>query len=429
MKVLVVGGGAREHALAWRLVHEQPGTEIIAAPGNPGLAAMGRCVAIAATHIGKLVTLAETERPAYTIVGPETPLALGIVDRFQSHGLPIFGPTQAAAAIEASKVFAKDVMRDAGVPTGRAERHTDAAAAKKAATAFGPRVVIKASGLAAGKGVIVAHSAEAAHRAIDEMLIARSLGEAGREILIEEFLDGEEVSVFGVTDGTRIIPLIPAQDHKRLLEGDRGPNTGGMGAYAPFAGPDATPFAQRIADTIMQPVLAELRRRNCPFTGLLYAGLMLTPDGPMVVEFNCRFGDPETEAILPITGMELEPLLHAVAVGDSLPDHVADAGPSGHAVTTVLAASGYPTAPRTGDTIHLPPPEPGIHVFHAGTARSATGELVTWGGRVLAVTAVADTLADARRQSTAYAGRIAFTGKQYRTDIGARAQRHDARAP
>ncbi len=426
MKVLLVGGGAREHALAWRLQQETPAAELIAAPGNPGIAALARCASAAATDVEALVALAEVERPDYTLVGPEGPLALGIVDRFRASGLPIFGPTQSAAEIETSKVFAKEVMRDAGVATGRAERHTDAGAAKAAARLLGTPVVIKASGLAAGKGVIVAATIREADAAIDAMLVESRFGAAGREILVEEFLEGEEISVFGITDGTHVVPLIPAQDHKRLLDGDRGPNTGGMGAYAPCCD---QAFARHVADTIMAPTLAALRERGRPFTGLLYAGLILTADGPKVIEFNCRFGDPETEAIMPVTSAAIGPLLHAVAVGDRLPEHVPSPPPRGHAVTIVLAAAGYPDRPRTGDPITLPPPPPsGIHVFHGGTALSATGQLVTAGGRVLAITAVASSLADARRGSVDYAARVAFDGKQYRTDIAARALSGHARA-
>ncbi len=425
MKVLLVGGGAREHALACHLLQDASTVELVAAPGNAGIAAIARCQPVAATDIDSLLALAEKERPDYTLVGPEGALALGIVDRFRTAGIPIFGPTRAAARIEASKVFAKDVLRDAGVATGRAERHVDAAAAKAAVRTLGAPVVIKASGLAAGKGVIVAATISDADTAIDAMLIESRFGDAGQEILVEEFLEGEEVSVFGITDGTRVVSLIPAQDHKRLLDGDRGPNTGGMGAYAPCRD---QAFADGIADTIMAPTLAAMRDRGCPFTGLLYAGLILTADGPKVIEFNCRFGDPETEAILPVTGPSLAPLLHAVAVGDRLPEHVPSAPPRGFAVTTVVAAAGYPEHPRTGDPIVLPPSEPALHVFHAGTAFSSTGQLVTAGGRVLAITAVAPSLAEARRRSTDYARRVEFDGKQYRTDIAARALGGDARA-
>jgi phosphoribosylamine---glycine ligase len=433
VKILLVGGGGREHALAWRIRHDDPAAELIAAPGNPGIATLARCVAIAVTDVDALVALAEAERVDVTIVGPEAPLAAGIVDRFRARRLPIFGPTQAAAEIETSKAFAKQLMADAGVPTARAVSHADAALAKRTAREFGAPVVIKASGLAAGKGVIVCETLADADAAIDRMLTEGIFGAAGREILVETFMQGEEVSVFGITDGERIVPLLPAQDHKRLLDGDKGPNTGGMGAFAPYAVDGCTSwagfelvepcdgplgFADIIAQTIMAPTLEALRARGRPFTGLLYAGLMLTRSGPMVVEFNARFGDPETEAIMPLTAPGIAQLLHAVAVGDRLPDRVDQELRLQHAVTTVVAAAGYPDAPRTGDVIRLPEPAEGVHLFQAGTARRADGALVSAGGRVLAITAVAPSLAAAQHRSALAAAHVDLAGKQFRTDIG-----------
>jgi phosphoribosylamine---glycine ligase len=433
VKILLVGGGGREHALAWRIRQDNPAAEVIAAPGNPGIGTLARCVAIPVTDVDGLVALAEAERPDYTIVGPEAPLAAGIVDRFRARRLPIFGPTQAAAEIETSKTFAKQVMADAGVPTARAVAHTDAAAAKRTAHEFGAPVVIKASGLAAGKGVIVCDTLPEAEAAIDRMLTEGVFGAAGREILVEEFMQGEEVSVFGITDGERIVALLPAQDHKRLQDGDKGPNTGGMGAFAPYAvdgcgswagfelvepcdGPLG--FADIVAQTIMAPTLEVLRARGRPFTGLLYAGLMLTRNGPMVVEFNCRFGDPETETIMPLTALGLAALLETVAVGDRLPRGLDEGLHLQHAVTTVVAAAGYPDTPRTGDVIHLPEAAEDVHVFHAGTARRGDGALVSAGGRVLAITAVAPSLAAAQHRSVLAASRVELAGKQFRTDIG-----------
>lgn len=486
MKVLLIGGGGREHALAWKLVRESPEVEIVAAPGNPGIATLGRCVAVSATDVDALVALAEAERPAFTLVGPEAPLALGIVDRFRARGLPIFGPTQAAARIETSKAFAKQLMLDAGVPTARATRHTDPADAKRAAHVLGAPVVVKASGLAAGKGVIVAQTLGEAEAAIDDMLVGHAFGAAGAEVLVEEFMQGEELSVFYLTDGYTALPLLPLQDHKRLLAGDAGPNTGGMGAYAPVtiamaqvmgacaidaigaqaaapAPPDAVApvpaeDAARLRDasggiavammamhSIVAPTLAALRAAGAPFTGLLYAGLMLTDDGLRVVEFNCRFGDPETEALMPLLDLNAFPLgmfMHWIAAGGRLPDPMA-----GHSitmsgtivltvrtdpdapleprtvtpasVTTVLAAAGYPEKPRTGDVVTLPETLPdGVEIFHAGTARDAAGRLVTAGGRVLAVTAVADDFATAQARSRAVAESVEFEGKQFRADIG-----------
>lgn len=454
MKVLVVGSGGREHALAWTLAGE--GAEVVAAPGNPGIAAVARCVAVRADDLDGLAALAEAERVDFTLVGPEAPLALGIADRFRARGLAVFGPTQAAARVETSKAWAKQLMLEAGVPTARATVHSDAGGAKRAAAALGAPVVVKASGLAAGKGVVVAGTLAEAEAAIDSTLVGGRYGAAGAEVLVEEFMEGEELSVFYLTDGDAAVALVPAQDHKRLLPGDVGPNTGGMGAYAPVdlgayvarlgvpaVGPDAPAVraavaAYAVADharrTIVDPLLAAMRDRGCPFSGLLYAGLMLTGDGPRVVEFNCRFGDPETQAVLPLLA-SANPGVGAMAAGIARADPawaapfdaegVRQAGrwsrafPARHAVTTVLAAAGYPDAPRTGDPITLPAELPdGVHLFHAGTARDAAGRLVTAGGRVLAVTAVAGTFAEAQRLSREGAERVEFAGKQYRDDIG-----------
>jgi phosphoribosylamine--glycine ligase len=451
MRILIIGGGGREHALAWKLVEEQPAVELIAAPGNPGIAELGECVPIPVTDLAGLERLARERAVDLTIVGPEAPLAAGIVDRFRAAGLPIFGPTAAAAEIETSKAFAKQLMREDGIPTARAEVHSDAAAARETARRFGAPVVIKASGLASGKGVVVCATLEEAERAIDDMLEGNRFGAAGSQVLVEEFMEGEEISVFAITDGQSFVVLPGLQDHKRLLDGDRGPNTGGMGAYTPVSLGGATgritadAFDQSVdvvlADgvSIIGRTLAGLARRGRPFTGLLYAGLMITHDGAKVVEFNCRFGDPETEALLPV--LDLSPgftaLLLAAATGSGIEGFpVSPLAPStagmrmsgatrlssaslrGACVTTVLAAANYPEAPRTGDPIVLPAPEEDVHVFHAGTARDAQGRLVTAGGRVLAVSAVAPTIEEAQARSLAYARRVQFAGKQLRTDIG-----------
>jgi phosphoribosylamine---glycine ligase len=437
VKVLIVGGGGREHALAWKFKQEDPSVDLIVAPGNPGIADLGRCLRVAATDIEALLGVARSERPDLTVVGPETPLALGIADRFREQGFPIFGPSRAAAAIESSKVFAKELMADANVPTARAVRHTDPVAAKRTSREFGAPVVIKASGLAAGKGVTVAETSAEADEAIDDMLTRRTFGAAGSEILVEEFMSGEEVSLLFITDGHQWLPMIPAQDHKRLLDGDRGPNTGGMGAYAPAypivvtSGREApvnagtaepwADWASLVATTeeqVVGPTLEALRHRGHPFTGVLYVGLMVTDNGIRVVEFNCRMGDPETQVILPLTHVELLPIMQSVGSGGSLEvgGWRGSLHPA-HAVTTVIAAAGYPGAPRTGDVIHLPTPEPPVLVFHAGTARNAAGDLVTGAGRVLSVTAVCPTLAAAQRASVDYATRVEFRGMQFRTDI------------
>jgi phosphoribosylamine--glycine ligase len=415
-KVLLIGGGGREHALAWKLRRDEPTIEIVAAPGNPGIARLARCEAVGAADIDGLLALAGRERPDVTIVGPEAPLAAGLVDRFVERGLPVFGPTRAAAEIETSKRFAKQLMLDAGVPTAPAEFHTDADSARAAVRRFGAPVVVKASGLAAGKGVIVCQRVEEADRAIDLMLREGAFGAAGAEILVEGFMTGEELSLFAVTDGTVALPLLPAQDHKRLLDGDLGPNTGGMGAYAPVS--LGTPaLVDRVTRTILEPTLRALRVAGRPFRGLLYAGLMLTPEGPKVVEFNCRFGDPETQVVLPLMESSHWELVHAVAVGGSLAGVSAPTWRAASAVTTVVAAPGYPERARTGDPLRPPADEHDLLVFHAGTRLDEAGALRSAGGRVIAVTAVAPTLAAARERSRAGAAATELEGKQYRHDI------------
>jgi phosphoribosylamine--glycine ligase len=426
MKVLIVGGGGREHALAWKLRRDDPNIELIAAPGNPGIATLARCEPIAAGRLELLAALAENERVDFTIVGPEAPLDAGIVDLFRSRGLPIFGPTRAAARIETSKRFAKELMMRAGVPTARATHHTQAADALRSLGDFGLPVVIKASGLAAGKGVIVAQTRDDAEAAIDAMLEDLVFGEAGGEILIEEFMEGEELSLFAITDGVHAVPLLAAQDHKRLLDGDFGPNTGGMGAYAPTS--IETPELDRaISRDIIEPTLAAMRAEGCPFTGLLYAGLMLTDDGPKVVEFNCRFGDPETQSLMPLMDSSLLELVASVAAGGSLARSRAPDWRPLSSVTTVVAAHGYPEKPRLGDVIRLPEVDDDVHIFHAGTALDSGGDLVTAGGRVVAVTAVAETLHDAADRSRAVAEEVSFKGKQLRRDIAWRELTRGAR--
>jgi len=425
MKLLIVGGGGREHALAWKFARDNPACDIVAAPGNPGIAELGRCVNVGAADVSGLVALARAERPDLTVVGPEAPLAAGLVDALRDAGLPAFGPGAAAARIESSKRFAKELMARAGVATARAIASSDPALARDAVRHMGLPVVIKATGLAAGKGVIVCASVADAEAAIDTMLIEHAHGAAGNEILVEEFMQGEELSLFVITDGTNVLPMMPAQDHKRLLEGDRGPNTGGMGAYAPVA--VGTPErVQDIVERVILPALGALRAEGTPFTGLLYAGLMLTATGPRVVEFNCRFGDPETQALLPLLESDLVAPLLAVARGEALGTEPLRWS-ARHAVTTVVAAAGYPDAPRTGAPITLPDFAPDVHIFHAGTARRADGTLVTAGGRVLSVTAVAASLADAQQASAAAAHGVTFEGKQYRADIGWRELRRNAR--
>jgi phosphoribosylamine--glycine ligase len=428
VKVLLVGGGGREHALAWKFSRDDESLELIAAPGNPGIADIGRCVKVDAADVGALLDLATAENPDVTVVGPEVALAAGIVDRFREASLPIFGPTRAAAEIETSKAFAKELMTSARVPTARAVRHTDATAARRSVRELGTPVVIKASGLAAGKGVVVCGSTDEADNAIDAMLLRSIHGAAGSEILVEEFMHGEEISLFALTDGRVVLPMLPAQDHKRLLEGDAGPNTGGMGAYAPVSIVDAA-LVDRVTDEVFRPTLGALRDRGSPFTGLLYAGLMITEEGPKVVEFNCRFGDPETQALLPLLRSNLLEPLAAIARGDGLSAGDELEWREASSVTTVLAAAGYPDTPRKGDVINLEELPEGTLLFHAGTARTAAGQIVTAGGRVAAVTGVAGTFAEACRRSAEGAERVRFAGRHFRADIGWRELHRHARAP
>jgi phosphoribosylamine---glycine ligase len=430
MKLLLVGGGGREHALAWRIRHELPGAILIAAPGNPGMADLAWCEPIAPTDIDALVTLAWRQKIDAVIIGPEAPLAAGLADALQQHGIPAFGPSAAAAQIETSKAFAKALMRDAGVPTARASMHTTVPSARAAAREFGAPVVIKASGLAAGKGVVVAMTMDEADAAIDSMLEDNIFGAAGAEVLVEEFMTGEELSLFVLTDGETAVPLPAAQDHKRVGEGDTGPNTGGMGAYCPadagdtaFTWRDGTvpPGIQQVLDVIITPTLDALRERGMPFRGLLYCGLMLTPTGPRVVEFNCRFGDPETQAVLTAIADDA-PLLRVmlqIARGERI-DPVPVFAPARAVVTTVIAAEGYPGTPRSGDVITLPATGAGEWLFHAG-AKRLDDQLVTSGGRVLAASATGSSLAEAQERSRDLAARVAFTGAFHRSDIGWRA--------
>jgi len=427
MKALIVGGGAREHALAWSMKRDDPTLELYAAPGNPGIAQLATCIPTSATDLDGLLAFATRESVALTVVGPEAPLALGVVDRFRSARLPIFGPTRDAAEIETSKAWAKALMLEAGVPTARAETCGSVAEARSAIRRFGAPVVVKASGLAAGKGVIVCLTMDDAERAVDDMLQGHVFGAAGDTVLVEEFMSGEEISLFAVTDGERAIPLVAAQDHKRLLDGDRGPNTGGMGAYAPvsIAGGllddvRSSALVTDVLERILHPTLDAMRTRGRPFTGLLYAGLMLTEDGPKVVEFNCRFGDPETQAVLPVLDAKptLLELFTIVANGERLPTD-AVVRPREYAVTTVLASERYPDTPQLGDRIELPSRVPDdTLIFHAGTRLTDAGELVTSGGRVLAVTSLASSIGDAQRRSLEVATQVRFKGKQLRSDIG-----------
>lgn len=417
MKLLIVGGGGREHALAWKLKRDDPSAELIAAPGNPGIGELGRCVPVGASDVDGITALARREGVDLVVVGPEAPLAAGAVDALRRAGIPAFGPTAAAAEIETSKSFSKRLMLDAGIPTARADAHRDVASAKRAARALGAPVVIKATGLAAGKGVVVAGSMDEADLAIDAMLARGSLGAAGAEILVEEFMEGEELSLFAITDGSAFRVMLPVQDHKRLLDGDEGPNTGGMGAYAPASVGTRTVIRQA-EERIIAPTLEALAEQGRPFTGLLYAGLMLTREGPKVVEFNARFGDPETEAIMPLMESSLLDLMLPIARGESIAHAPEIRWSTECAVTTVVASPGYPESPGGPRPLVLPSRRDGTIVFHAGTSAAPDGRLRASGGRVLAVTAVAATLAEAQRASLDAAEAVELEGKQLRRDIG-----------
>jgi len=417
VRILVVGGGGREHALCWALARDAPAATLFAAPGNPGTAALATNLPIPATALDALVTAARAHRIDLVVVGPEAPLAAGLADRLRAAGHDAFGPSAAAARLESSKAYAKEVMRAAGVPTAPSRTCTDLADALAWIRGRSEPLVVKASGLAGGKGAIVCATREEATAAARAMLADGALGEAGREIVIEDFLEGEELSVLALTDGERIVILPPAQDHKRLGEGDTGPNTGGMGAYTPVS--LGTPaFLARVRHEVLEPVLREMTARGSPYQGVLYAGLMVAADGtPYVLEFNCRFGDPETQAVLPGLAPGVSETLIAIAHGNWRPTYDV-IPPSRAAVTTVLAARGYPDRPELGAAITLPPiGDEDVLVFHAGTTRGTDGMLRVNGGRVLNITGLGRTVPEAARRSAAACERVEFPGKTWRRDI------------
>jgi phosphoribosylamine--glycine ligase len=422
VKILVVGGGAREHAFAWKLSRERATTSILCAPGNPGIGAVARCVQADPGKPEDILALAAREHVDLTIVGPEMPLGRGIVDVFARKGRRIIGPTAAAAALECSKAFAKEFMARHGVPTARFSvcDSADDAARRIARGEIAYPVVIKADGLAAGKGVVIAEDRGTADAAIREIMINRRFGSAGERVVLEEFLSGHEASYFVLADGMTFMPLSSAQDHKRIFDGDRGPNTGGMGAFAPS--PLVTPeVEQRVLDTIVRPVLEGMVREGSPYRGFLYVGLMLTAEGPKVIEFNVRFGDPEAQVILPMLDEELSSILLSATNGE-LPSRAARL--TGHVfVGVVLAAGGYPDSVQTGKVIagvERADEVPDAIVFHAGTA-TRNGHLVTSGGRVLTVVGRGDSYRTAIDAAYDAASRISFEGMQFRRDIGDKA--------
>ena len=417
MKVLVVGGGGREHALCWKLRQSPELTELYCAPGNPGIAAIADCPEIAGEEIHALAEFAAEVGIDLTVVGPELPLTLGIVDEFERRGLRIFGPRRLAAELEGSKVFSKEFMRRHGIPTADFEVVTERSEAAKAAARFGFPVVLKADGLAAGKGVIVAFDAEELEKALTTFFDDRRFAKASERIVVEQYLDGEEVSFMALSDGSRLLPLATARDHKRLLDGDRGPNTGGMGAVSP-SGLLSGDLAGEILERVMEPAIAGMASEGRTFAGVLYAGLMLTTEGPKVLEFNARFGDPEAQAIFPRLESDLLPILAGGAAGTFPVQRLRFRKEA--AAVVVLASAGYPDKPTTGEPISgldRAAEIPGLLVFHAGTARR-DGEVIATGGRVLGVAATGPTLADALKSAYAGAAVIDWPAKILRKDIG-----------
>ena len=420
MRILLVGGGGREHALAWKIAQSPQLRRLVAAPGNPGIARHAECVAVKDSEIDDLVALAKRESADLIVVGPELPLSLGLADRLREAGLAVFGPSQAAARLESSKAFSKDLMARYGIPTARFDIFQDGAAARCFCRELGAPLVVKADGLAAGKGAIVCRTLDEADAALRLCLEDGAFGAAGRTVVVEEFMEGEEASFFVVTDGTSALPFQAAQDHKTIFDGDRGPNTGGMGAYSPAPVMDAV-AERRVMEEIVTPTIAAMAKEGAPYSGVLFVGLMFTKDGPRVVEFNCRFGDPECQAILPRLDEDILPLFDAVARGRGLPASLSWRPES--SVCVVLASRGYPAAPKVGDPISGLDEAgtlPGVNVFHAGTARR-DGGLVTAGGRVLGVQALGPEIRSSIARAYEGVDRIRFDGMQLRRDVGQRA--------
>jgi phosphoribosylamine--glycine ligase len=422
MQVLIIGGGGREHALAWKVAQSPRVVRVYVAPGNAGTAHEAKCqnVAIGAEDVDGLLRFAQDNLVDLTIVGPEAPLVLGVVDRFQSAGLRIFGPTQKGAQLEGSKAFAKDFLARHKIPTAAYGNFTDVAAAELFIHSHGAPIVVKADGLAAGKGVIIAHSEAEACAAVRDMLAGNAFGEAGHRVVVEEFLEGEEASFIVMADGKHVLPLATSQDHKRIGDGDTGPNTGGMGAYSPA--PVVTPaLHERVMREVIRPTIRGMESEGVPYTGFLYAGLMIDRHGvPKVLEFNCRFGDPETQPVMLRLRSDMVALVEAALAGEL--DAIDAEWDPRASLGVVMAAGGYPGPYHQGDVIEGLPTvsETDRMVFHAGTALKDS-HVVTSGGRVLCVTALGDTVSEAQRRAYEVVRQIRWNGVQYRTDIGFRA--------
>ena len=420
MKVLVVGGGGREHTLVWQINQSSLVDLLYCAPGNGGIAQLAQCVLIKDDDIPSLVDFAKKESIDLTVVGPERPLTLGIVDEFHKAGLKIFGPTKEAAQLEGSKVFCKNLLFKYGIPTGSAEIFDDRDNAVEYVRDQETPIVVKADGLAAGKGVIMANTEEEAIAAVDRIMVERAFGDAGHRVLVEECLRGQEASILALTDGKTVVPFVPSQDHKRVYDNDQGPNTGGMGAYAPVPAMDDV-LLKQVYDEILEPTIMGLAEEEIQYKGVLYAGLMLTSEGPKVLEFNCRFGDPESQVVLPLFEGDLVESMLAVEEGRL--DSVSVGTGPGAAVCVVLASDGYPGSYDKGKEIQGLETLKDMHnvvAFHAGT-KVSDGKLLTAGGRVLGVTAIADGIVKAIDRVYEAVGHVMFDGMHYRKDIGRRA--------
>jgi phosphoribosylamine---glycine ligase len=416
LRVLVVGSGAREHALAWKCMQSPLVERVYVTPGNGGTGGIARNIQIQADDVVGIAKFAKREKLQLVVLGPDAAVAAGVGDACRDSGIPVFGPGRDAGRIESSKAYAKDLMRRAAIPTAAFEVFSEPEPAKAWARERGGRVAVKADGLALGKGVLVCRAPEEANAAVDAMLVQRRFGSSGRTIVVEELLDGPELSVFGLTDGKRVVTLAPSRDYKRAREGDEGPNTGGMGAYSPPVGVDGA-LLREIASTVLEPAVRTLAEDGHEYRGVLYAGLMLTPDGPRCLEFNARFGDPETQVVLPRLRTDLVALMLKCARGELDPAEELDWDPR-PAVGIVVASGGYPEAYETGfPIVGLTALPPGVMVFHAGTKFTPEDGLVTAGGRVLTCVGLGDTVDDARLVALSGAVRVGFPGAYFRRDI------------